>query len=223
MTALVLFSKACVLGCMVAIPVGPVALLIIQRSLSVSHMAGFFTGLGAALADGVFGFLAALGLAALIGEVEFARPFLRPLGSLALAVMGVHFFFQSPPKLVAEEVLSGRYQRRFWWDTISAFFLTLMNPTTIIAFAVLFAGSDLIPEDPKKIQYLEVAAGVFVGSLIWWVVLGAVARPIKKRMNPVTVHRVLQMIGVALVVLALVSFIPRFGGTILKIRELLGI
>ena len=50
-----LFWKACFLGFIVAIPVGPVGLLLIQRSLKVNHIAGVATGLGAALADAVFG------------------------------------------------------------------------------------------------------------------------------------------------------------------------
>lgn len=219
-----LFFKACVLGCMVAIPVGPVGLLVMQRSLVVGPLAGIATGIGAALADAVFGFLAALGLVTLVGELDMGRHFLRPLGSLALAFVGLYFYFHKAPKsLVAEDVLTGRYQRRYWWDTISSFFLTLMNPTTIIAFAVLFAGSDLVPEDPKKIVYLEVSGGVFTGSLIWWFILTAIAQPVKKKLSPHMVHRVLQVIGVVLVVLALFTFVPRLGGFIDKLRALITI
>ena len=73
-----LFWKSCFLGFMVAIPVGPVGLLVIQRSLSIGHIAGIATGLGAALADALLGFLAALGMVKLIGELDAGRHFLRP-------------------------------------------------------------------------------------------------------------------------------------------------
>ena len=206
---------------MVAIPVGPVGLLLIQRSLKVNHIAGAATGLGAALADALFGFLAALGLVKLIGELDAGRHFLRPLGSLALMIVGIHFYFQKPPVLEAKEVLTGPYQRRYWWDVISAFFLTLLNPTTIIAFAVLFAGSDLIPEVPREIQYFEISGGIFAGSLIWWLILVAIAEPVKRKLNPHSVHRFLQVLGVVLVVLALITFIPRLGPVIDKVRDLI--
>lgn len=214
-----LFFKSCLVGCMVAIPVGPVGLLLIQRSLSIGHLAGLFTGLGAALADGLFGFLAAVGLVALLGELDSSRHFLRPLGSLALMIVGVHFFFQKPPKLAAHEVLTGRFQKRFWWDAISGFFLTLMNPTTIIAFVVIFAGSDLIPENPGRESYLEIAGGIFIGSLVWWSILVGIAEPVKRRLNPHSVHRFLQVLGVALVVLALFTFLPRVGTVIENVRR----
>ena len=93
----------------------------------------------------------------------------------------------------------------------------------IAAFAVLFAGSDLIPEDPRKIQYVEVAAGIFTGSLVWWMVLVAIAEPVKRRLNPHSVHRFLQVLGVVLVVLALVSLVPRFGTVVDKLKDLIGI
>ncbi|HSA58950.1 MAG TPA: LysE family transporter [bacterium] len=216
-----LFFKSCLVGCMVAIPVGPVGLLLIQRSLSIGPLAGIFTGLGAALADGLFGFLAAVGLVTLLGELEAGRHFLRPLGSLALMIVGAHFFFQKPPKLAAHEILTGRFQRRFWWDTISACFLTLMNPTTIIAFTVLFAGSDLIPENPGRESYFEIAGGIFTGSLVWWLFLVGIAEPVKRRLNPHSVHRFLQVLGVVLVVLALFTFLPRLGTVIENVRRLL--
>lgn len=220
---LTLISKAAVLGFMVAIPVGPVGVLLIQRSLAVSHLAGIATGLGAALADALFGYLAALGLVTLVEQLEVSKHFWRPLGSLALILVGVYFILQKPPKLEVEEVLSGRYQRRYWWDMVSSFFLTLLNPTTIIAFAALFVGSDLIPEDPRRIQYIEIALGIFAGSLVWWMILVAIAQPVKRKMSPLKVHRVMQGIGAVLIVLALVSFVPRLGGFIDKVRHLINI
>jgi threonine/homoserine/homoserine lactone efflux protein len=218
---MILFSKAFLLGWMVAIPVGPVGLLIIQRSLKVGSLAGVASGLGAALADGLFGFLAAVGLATLIGELEASRQFVRPLGSLVLMVVGVYFFFQKPPPLETEEVLSVRYLHHYLWDLLSTFFLTLLNPLTIIAFAALFIGSDLIPEDPRKIQYLEVAGGIFSGSLLWWLLLVFLASPVKKALSSKVVHRIFQGIGLTLFGLALLSFIPRLGTMIDKLRLLM--
>ena len=213
-----LFSKSGVLGLMVAIPVGPVTLLILQRSLKVGSLTGIASGVGAALADGLFGLLAAIGLMTLVGGLEQTRHFVRPLGSLVLMIVGIYFFFQKPPSLEADEVLAERYRPNYLWDMLSAHFLTLLNPTTLIAFAALFAGSDLIPEDPRKIQYFEITTGVFSGSLLWWLLLGALAKPIKKWLSPLMVHRILQVTGILLLVLALISFVPRFGSVMEKIK-----
>ncbi len=206
---------------MVAIPIGPVGLLLIQRSLKIGSLAGLASGLGAALADGLFGLLAALGLAALIDQLEAYRHFIRPLGSIVLMIVGIYFQFQEPPSLEAEEVLSVRYLHHYLWDSLSTFFLTLLNPMTIIAFAALFAGSDLIPEDPKKIQFAEVALGVFSGSLLWWTLLVVMARPLKRALSPLRIHRILQGIGGVLIGLAVLSLAPRLATVLDRIRALL--
>lgn len=205
-----LFAKSLLLGWIVALPVGPVALLIINRTLTVGRLAGVSSCLGAAVADALLGFLAALGLAVLVGEAGSSPHIIRPLGSLALAVVGAWFFFRDPPPLEPEEVLSERYLHHYLWDGVSTFLLTLTNPMTIIAFAVLFAGSELVPADPRRLDYLEVASGVATGGLVWWLLLVAAAEPIRRRLSPHTVHRIFQVLGVALVVLAAITFGGRF-------------
>ena len=213
-----LIVKAALLGWMLAIPVGPVALLIIQRSLSVGPLAGIASSIGAALADALLGLLAALGLVTLIEGLTIYHHLLRPFGSLVLAVVGIYFFFRKATQLVTEEILSTRYLHHYLWDTLSVFFVTLMNPLTIIAFAALFVGSDLIPEDPHRIQYAEISLGVFSGSLFWWLALVFLAQPVKKRLSPPVVHRIFQMIGGVLIGLALVSLIPRLGTVVEKLK-----
>jgi threonine/homoserine/homoserine lactone efflux protein len=52
-------------GFSIAVPVGPVGLLCIRRSLSDGRLAGFVTGMGAAAADTLYGLAAAFSLAAL--------------------------------------------------------------------------------------------------------------------------------------------------------------
>ena len=56
-----LFVKSLVIGFSIAAPVGPIGLLCVQRSLKRGFRSGLATGLGAASADTVYGFLGAIG------------------------------------------------------------------------------------------------------------------------------------------------------------------
>lgn len=216
-----LFQKACFLGWMVAIPVGPVGLLIIQRSITMGYVRGLFSGLGAALADGVFGFLAAIGLVTLIENYAGSKHFIRPLGGLVLAIVGIVFILKKKREVKAEEVLTANFANRYIWDLLSTFFLTLMNPMTIIAFGALFAGADLIPVDVRKIQYLEISLGVFTGSLLWWMLLVVLATPLKNKMSATVEQRIQQVIGGILLTLAIFSVVPRFSSFIDRVQHLL--
>ncbi|MBI2982499.1 MAG: LysE family transporter, partial [Deltaproteobacteria bacterium] len=205
---MILYFKSLFLGFLVALPVGPIAILILQRSLQLGSLAGIASGIGAALADGFIAFLASLGLSALLEQYGTSHPLVGGFGGIALVLVGLKLFFQKPPALQTEEVLSERYLHHYLWDTLSVFLLTLTNPMTIIAFAALFAGSNLIPLDPRKIDYLRICMGVFSGSLLWWVSLVLLSHPIKKNISPLRIHRLLEIVGVILILLGGLSSFP---------------
>jgi len=212
-----LFVKSLVLGLLVAVPVGPIAFLILQRSLQIGWGAGFMSGVGAAAADALFALVVSLGLSVLLEQLRDSRHLVGGLGSIALILVGLKFIFQKPPALETEEVLSERYLHHYLWDAGSVFLLTLTNPMTVIAFAALFAGSNLIPLDPRRIDYVVISSGVLLGSFLWWVVLVFLAQPIRRNLSAVRIHQALEVIGIILVILGAVQLNPRVGLLIDKI------
>jgi threonine/homoserine/homoserine lactone efflux protein len=58
----ILFFKGMVIGFLISLPVGPIAVLCIHRTLNEGRIHGMVSGLGAATADVIYGFLAASGL-----------------------------------------------------------------------------------------------------------------------------------------------------------------
>jgi threonine/homoserine/homoserine lactone efflux protein len=60
-----LFVKSAVIGFSIAAPVGPIGVLCIRRTLADGRAAGFASGLGAAVADSLYGLVGALGLTAI--------------------------------------------------------------------------------------------------------------------------------------------------------------
>src|ERR1700722_10106563 len=84
------------IGFVIAVPVGPAAALCIRRSITVGALAGFLTGLGAALGDAVFGAVAAFGLSFVEEFVERREAWLRGAGGLVLVIMGWSTMRHSP-------------------------------------------------------------------------------------------------------------------------------
>ena len=77
-----IFAKGILIGVAVAAPVGPIGLLCIQRTLQDGLPTGLATGLGAALADGIFGAIAAFGLASISDSLIAHQDPLRIIGGL---------------------------------------------------------------------------------------------------------------------------------------------
>ena len=77
-----LVVKGAGIGFAVAAPVGPIGMLCIRTTLERGRVAGFAAGLGAALADAIFGAIGVLGITALSDVINAERFWLELFGGL---------------------------------------------------------------------------------------------------------------------------------------------
>ena len=181
-----LFLKAGLIGLSIAAPVGPIGLLCIQRTLAHGARIGFVSGLGAAVADGVYGAVGAFGLAAV---TQFFVTLALPLavgGAAFLGWMGVQLYRTVPLARPAGAADDGGAWRAF----ASVFALTLTNPMTIMSFIAVFAtigGDAATTGTAAGIMVL----GVFCGSALWWLALASAIATVRQRIGT----RVLQAIN----------------------------
>ena len=112
MSLLFLFGKGLVIGLSVAAPVGPIGLLCINRSLTAGPRAGFVTGLGAAVADGVYGAVAAFGIASVSLFLLDHQDLVRGLGGLGLIAIGLQMGLKRPAEGGAAPGFRAKSRRR---------------------------------------------------------------------------------------------------------------
>src|SRR6266446_3406617 len=136
---LVFFLKGIVVGIVIAVPVGPVGVMCIRRTVFEGKLAGFVSGLGAATADAVFGIIAGFGLTVVSDWLLAYQQWLRIAGACLLLALGGHSLLaKQPPKLG-----SAPNPESLSWYYASTFALTLTNPITILAFLAIFAAVGL--------------------------------------------------------------------------------
>jgi threonine/homoserine/homoserine lactone efflux protein len=160
------FFRGVVLGVLVAAPVGPVGLLCIKRTLQRGVWAGLATGFGAALADGIFGIVAAFGVTAVLQFVDNLEKEIRLVGGLMLVLTALYMLRQHVH--VSKESSGGTSARNLIGATVSGLMITLTNPLTLIGvLAVVAAFSGTM----TFLQAATLTGGIFCGSLAWWVFL----------------------------------------------------
>ena len=86
-------------GFFVALPVGAVAVLCINRTLQYGIKSGFYTGIGVAAADFFYGTLAVFGLVAVSGESLQNQPVLRLVGGLCIMFIGAQMMAKKIDKI----------------------------------------------------------------------------------------------------------------------------
>lgn len=160
---MVTFFKGLAIGFAMAVPVGPVGLLCIRRTLNYGLRTGLLSGLGAALADVVFAAAAGAGLASLAEFLLGIEWELRVAGGAFLVLLGIWTFFKRQRQPGAT--------RAGHSAITTTFLLTLTNPMTLLAFLGFFVAFGVSIGGGLALGLVILVAGVFVGSGLWWSVL----------------------------------------------------
>ena len=168
-------------GYAIAIPVGAIAVLIVDMGIRRGFRSALAAGAGAASADGLYATLAAVGGAAMASLLE---PLDRPLKIVAVgALLGIGLRgmvlllpgarrTERPPAAPARAV--GTYLRFLA--------LTLLNPATVIYFAALILALPNLGHGPA--ERAAFVAGAFLSSLSWQTTLAAIGAVAHHRLPP---------------------------------------
>ena len=164
------FFQGIFIGFAISVPVGPIGLLCIRRSLADGRLVGFVCGLGAAAADVLYMMVAALGLTAVTSALMGHRGEFQLGGGVLMLVAGGVTFFSHPATKAAPAARPTSLRMAFG----STLLLTLMNPSTIVSFLAILAA---VGVNASHGLWAGVAliVGVFIGSAGWWLILSLTA------------------------------------------------
>lgn len=189
-------AKGLLLGFSIAAPVGPIGVLCIRRTITDGRTTGFITGLGAATADALYGFVAAFGLTFVTNILVGANAWIHLLGGLFLIYLGVGTFLAPP----AEQAASVR-RTGLWGAYLSTFFITVTSPMTIISFAAVFAALGIKTSSVTTAGLLPLA--VFIGSGVWWLMLSGGVALVRDRFDRARMRMVNRISGLMIIAFGL--------------------
>jgi threonine/homoserine/homoserine lactone efflux protein len=155
-----------IIGLILAVPVGPLSLMCIQRSLSDGRLHGIISGCGVATADSLYATVAFLGLTAVSGFILSWQEFFRFFAGLVLIIVGIKIFFT----LTGPEG-SRSLHETYAKDYFSMVAIAIANPMTIIFLMVTLPGFGFVFGGSSTVSAAEFAGGFFCGSATWWIFL----------------------------------------------------
>lgn len=172
-----LLLKGFAVGFAIAVPVGPIGVLCIRRSLAHGTTAGIAVGMGAAVADAVYGAIAGFGLSTVSAQLLAVEEALGIVGGLVLIALGLRTVLAEPSHTPA--TVTGK---SLWRAFLGTFLLTLTNPATILTFLAIYAGLGLATA-LDTLGATMFVLGVLLGSAAWWLILANVAGSLRGHMN----------------------------------------
>jgi threonine/homoserine/homoserine lactone efflux protein len=173
MKNLELLLRGILAGLAISAPVGPVNVLCISRTISNGWRAGVAAGLGAAAADTIYGAIAGFSIHLVIAFLIREEFWIRFFGGILLMGIGVVYYRKKPQPLT-----EGNGKN----DYASTFFLTLTNPTTVLSYLAILAALHLSGSRAWW-QTLLLVAGIFLGAMLWWIILATGAGYFRDRFN----------------------------------------
>ena len=160
--------KGIIVGFLASIPLGPVGVLCIQRTINKGRMSGLLSGMGAATVDSFYALVAAFGLTYIINFIVEQQFFIELIGGGVLIFLGAKIFNTNPIRQIRRH---RRKKNRLIEDYFSVFLLTLSNPLALFLFVAAFAGMGMVGSDNSSFKSSFIILGVFIGAMIWWFAL----------------------------------------------------
>jgi hypothetical protein len=133
-TEATILLEGLVIGFAMAVPVGPLGVMCIRKTLAEGRLRGIVIGLGAATGDLLYGSIAAFGLTFISDTIDGQRVWLRLVGGAILLFLGVRTYRAHPVDPTANAKRSG-----LWRSYLTTILLTFTNPITIFSFIAVFA------------------------------------------------------------------------------------
>jgi threonine/homoserine/homoserine lactone efflux protein len=185
---------AAMIGLFIAMPFGPICLLCVQRTVALGIWFGIASGMGAAVAHGLFSFLAVASVAVFAQTALTVQVPLCIAGGLALIVMGLRTCLV--PTRPTNEAKCG--------DMCSAFMSTLLvavaNPMTMLPYLSVAAVPQ--PGNPLIMGHgFAAPIGVMLGSASWYLVLALSANATFQSLQKATLDRLNILAGILLIAL----------------------
>ncbi len=199
--------KGLIVGFLASIPLGPVGVLCIQRTINKGRIHGVVSGMGAATVDSFFALVAALGLTYIINFIEEQHFYIQLIGGGILVFLGAKIFNTNPIKQIRRH---RRKKNKLIEDYFSVLFLTLSNPLAVFLFVAAFAGIGIVSSKDSTLSSSFVVAGVFGGAMIWWGLLTFFVDLFRKRFRLKQLWWINKIAGLLIIVFGVAAMFSVF-------------
>lgn len=203
-----LFIQGMIIGLTLAVPIGPLSLVCIHRTVVNGRLHGIMSGLGIATADSFYAAVVFLGLTAVSGLIIGNQVIFRLVAGVVLIIVGIQVYRSIPAAITP-----GNGQEAYLADYLSLLGIAIANPLTVLFFITILPGFGVVAQGTTLIAAAPFVAGVFLGSLLWWVLLCGSLGSVRSRLSSGNLRAINRVSGILIAcfgvgMLVLLLFVP---------------
>lgn len=194
--------KGFIVGLGASIPLGPLGVLCVQKTLGNGRNSGLITGLGASVSDTFYAAISLMGLAFIQNLIDENMDWVMFVGGMIIMYIGVKIYLTNPIKQIKQKNKNKKHVEDFF----EALFMTITNPGAIFLILGLFAAVGInVGETVSKSTLIATLWGVFAGSAAWWFTLSTTINVFRKRFRIKQLMMINKISGIVIFVLGLIS------------------
>ena len=199
-----LLWKGILTGLAVSIPLGPLGILCIQRTVNRNWKSGIFSGMGVATADSTYALIAGFGLSFVMDFIKTYELYFKLVGLFVLILLGIYIYRSNPTKQIQE------YKRRgssHLQDFLTTFLVTLSNPLSVFVFVAIFTSYSIVLQFSHLLEAFLTIGGIFIGGTLWWITITGFANLFRHKVTINALFWANRVIGLGVIVIAVIFFI----------------
>lgn len=201
-TLLHIIFAGVMIGILISAPMGPIGVLVIQRTLNRGRRKGLATGFGASLSDLVYCLLTAFCLSFVTDFIAEHRSLLQLIGSGVLIAYGIFLYLNNPTRRVElPQARGGTFLR----DFATGFLLTVSNPLILFFIMGLFARFSFLDLPTSLFHYIVGFMAIAAGAVGWWTGITFLVDKIRGRFTVKSMRRINRVIAILVLVMAAVG------------------
>ena len=191
--------KGFLVGMCASAPICPIAILVVQKSLSKGHKAGFISGLGASVVDTLYAFIAIFALAFAQKFIEEHQNAILLVGGVVLAIVGLTMAFSDPFRKMKDDGDSSVSPKDFG----QAVAMGLSNPMAVFVMFTLFAFFGLANDAPHNWRVTPIILSVSAGSVTYWFSMSWLLSRFRKNFRMRTILWISRITGAIIVIIGI--------------------
>lgn len=191
-----------IIGVFISAPMGPIGMLVIQRTLNKGRVAALYTGVGASLSDMLYCLLSGLGLSLVTDFIESNQYVLQIIGSLVLIIYGIYLFRSNPSRAITK---APEMPSNYWRDFATGFLFTFSNPLILFFIIGLFARFNFMSPEYHYYHYILGYLSIAAGALVWWFLITFFVNKVRSHFNVRSMWLINRVMASLLIIMAIIG------------------
>ena len=180
---------------------GPIAILVIQKTLSKGRHAGFVAGLGASVVDTVYAIISLFALAFAQQFIEKHENVILLVGGLILTLIGVSMALSNPFRKRVRKDGKSNFSSK---DFLQAIAMGISNPMAIFVIFALFAFFGIAAATPRDWNVAPIILSVSAGTVVYWFLMSWGLSRFRDKFRLRTILWISRVMGAIVIIIGIV-------------------